>query len=141
MRGYGVARVARILPLFVAVVLLSWVAQQSGWPWLTATAYDIPDIKSLASHLLTLYGVQVLWTIPAELHFYVIFALLWWLRPRLGWAIPAFSVVVLGVFALRRSRTRRGRVLAYAAALLAFGAMYSIARAHHPLGALAPLLA
>lgn len=42
--------------------------------------------------------------------------------------------VVLGVFALRRARTRRGRVLAYAAALLAFLAIYSVARAHQPLG-------
>jgi len=99
LRGYASARAARILPLFVAIVLLSWLAQQSGWPALMAAAYDIPDLKSLASHLLTLYGVQVLWTIPAELHFYLVFAALWWLRPRLAWAIPLFSVVVLGAFA------------------------------------------
>lgn len=98
LRGYAGARAARILPLFVAIVLLSWLAQQSGWPSLMAAAYDIPDAKSLASHLLTLYGVQVLWTIPAELHFYVIFAALWWLRPRLSWAIPLFCAVILGVF-------------------------------------------
>ncbi|HWS76891.1 MAG TPA: acyltransferase [Thermomonas sp.] len=99
MRGYGVARVARILPLYVAIVVLSWLAQQTGLPWLTKVAYDIPGLKSLASHLLTLYGAQVLWTIPTELHFYVIFAALWWLRPRAGWAIPMFSIAVLGVFA------------------------------------------
>ena len=98
VRGYAVARAARILPLFVAIVLLSFLAQQSGLPWLTATAYDIPDLKSLASHLLTLYGAQVLWTIPAELHFYLIFAALWWLRPRLPWLLPAFCIAVLGVF-------------------------------------------
>lgn len=99
MRGYGVARVARILPLYVAIVVLSWLAQQTGLPWLTKTAYDITTVKSLVSHLLTLYGTQVLWTIPAELHFYVIFAALWWLRPRLPWALPVFCIAVLGVFA------------------------------------------
>jgi peptidoglycan/LPS O-acetylase OafA/YrhL len=99
VRGYAVARAARILPLYVAIVVLSWLAQQSGWHWLTQTSYDIPTLKSLASHLLTLYGTQVLWTIPAELHFYVIFAALWWLRPRLPWALPVFCIAVLGVFA------------------------------------------
>ncbi len=99
MRRYGLARVARILPLYYAVVLLSWLGQQSGLPWLTQALYAIPEVKSLLSHLATLYGVQVLWTIPAELHFYLIFAALWWLRPRLPWAIPLFCAIVLGTYA------------------------------------------
>lgn len=98
MRGYGAARVARILPLYAAVVVLSWLGQQSGLPWLMKVLYDIPTAKSLASHLATLYGVQVLWTIPAELHFYLVFAALWWLRPRFAWAIPAFCAIVLGTY-------------------------------------------
>jgi uncharacterized membrane protein SirB2 len=42
--------------------------------------------------------------------------------------------VVLGVFALRRAKTRRGRALFYAAALCTYLAIYSIARSHHPFG-------
>jgi len=42
--------------------------------------------------------------------------------------------VVLGVFALRRARTFRARLLSYLGALLVFFAVYSIARAHQPLG-------
>lgn len=42
--------------------------------------------------------------------------------------------VTLGVFALRRGRTKRTRTLCYFAALLVFVAIFSIARAHHPLG-------
>ncbi len=42
--------------------------------------------------------------------------------------------VALGVFALRRGRTRRVRALCYFAALLVFALMFGIARAHHPLG-------
>lgn len=99
LRGYAVARAARILPLYFAIVVLSFLAQQTGWDWLTRSAYDIAGWKSLLSHLLTLYGTQVLWTIPSELHFYLIFAALWWLRPRLPLAIPAFCIIVLGVFA------------------------------------------
>jgi len=56
-----------------------------------------------------------------------------WLLVKVGLLV---AYVVLGMFALRRGRTPRTRALAYAAALLVFGAVYSIARAHHPLGAL-----
>lgn len=44
------------------------------------------------------------------------------------------AYVVLGVFALRRGRTRRARTICYLAALLVFAQIYCIARAHHPLG-------
>ena len=44
--------------------------------------------------------------------------------------------VVLGVFALRRGRTRGVRAACYVAALLVFAQVYFIARTHHPLGAL-----
>jgi uncharacterized membrane protein SirB2 len=49
--------------------------------------------------------------------------------------------VVLGSIALKRGRTRRARVAAFVAALLTVAFMYSVARAHHPLGAFATLLA
>ncbi len=42
--------------------------------------------------------------------------------------------VTLGVFALRRGRTRRVRVVCYFTALLVFVAIIGVARAHHPLG-------
>jgi len=98
MTSYGAARIARVVPLYVAVVVVSWLGQQTGLSWLTPVLYAIPDIKSLISHLATLYGVQVLWTIPAELHFYLIFAALWWLRPRAPWALPVFCLIVLATF-------------------------------------------
>ena len=60
-----------------------------------------------------------------------------------GWLLAKVTLVVvyvvLGVFALRRGRTRRTRAFCYVAALCVFGAVYAIARAHHPLGALLPL--
>lgn len=44
--------------------------------------------------------------------------------------------IVLGSFALKRARTRRGRAIAYVAALAVFAFIVSVARAHHPLGLL-----
>jgi uncharacterized membrane protein SirB2 len=55
-----------------------------------------------------------------------------------GWLAVKVTLVVvyivLGVFALKRAKTRRGRLGFYLAALATFLAIYGIARAHHPLG-------
>lgn len=61
-----------------------------------------------------------------------------------GWLTVKLVLVVvyvaLGVFALRRGRTRSTRAGCYAAALLVFAAIVGIARMHHPLGWLLPIL-
>jgi uncharacterized membrane protein SirB2 len=44
--------------------------------------------------------------------------------------------VVLGSFAMKRARSRRARAAFFAAAFAVFLAIVSIARVHHPLGAL-----
>lgn len=44
------------------------------------------------------------------------------------------AYIVLGVLALRVARGATQRWLAYLSALATFGFMYSVARAHHPLG-------
>ena len=58
-----------------------------------------------------------------------------------GWLTVKIALVVLyivlGVFALKRARTRRARVACYFAALVVFASIYATARAHSPLGALA----
>ena len=56
-----------------------------------------------------------------------------WLTAKL---VLLVVYVVLGTFALKRGRTPRVRLACYLAALLVFGFMLTIARAHHPLGAL-----
>lgn len=60
-----------------------------------------------------------------------------------GWLVAKLVLLVayvaLGVFALRPGSSPRLRVACYVAALLVFAAIHSIARAHHPLGALAGL--
>ena len=55
-----------------------------------------------------------------------------------GWLVAKVALVVtyigLGVFALRRARTRAVRLGCYLAALAAFASIYAVARAHQPLG-------
>ena len=54
-----------------------------------------------------------------------------WLATKL---ILLVVYVVLGTLALKRAKGRGARLATYLAALAMFGFMYSVARAHHPLG-------
>ena len=56
-----------------------------------------------------------------------------WLTVKVVLLVP---YIVLGYFALR-AKTRRNRLISLAAAAATFGFIYTIARAHHPLGFLA----
>jgi len=76
VRHFAAARIARVIPLFVLVVLISYFLHIAG---LGGVFYDIGTKKALLSHLLMLSGVSVLWTIPPEVQFYVMFVGLWWL--------------------------------------------------------------
>ena len=60
-----------------------------------------------------------------------------WLWVKLGLLV---AYIVLGSLALKRGRAPAVRLACFLAALLVFGAMYSIARAHHPLGVMSHLL-
>ena len=57
-----------------------------------------------------------------------------------GWLAVKLSLlvgyVVLGVYALRRAKTRRARVLSFVGALVLFAGIYATARSHDPLGML-----
>ena len=54
-----------------------------------------------------------------------------WLPMKVGLLVV---YVVLGYMALRPGRSLRVRIALFVLALLTYGWMYTIARAHHPLG-------
>lgn len=60
-----------------------------------------------------------------------------WLGMKVGLLVV---YIVLGALAFGRARTPRRRLLFYVLALLTYGWMYTIARAHHPLGLFQGLL-
>lgn len=76
---YFEARVLRIWPLFLVVLLFSLAASNLAslpyawrWNWLL---YDLPVAMSggaFLDHLLLLKGEDILWTIPVEFKFYVL---------------------------------------------------------------------
>ncbi len=78
---YGVARVARVVPLYLVVVLGSYALGEylSGQPCAESgclRAYEVTE-RNLADHLLLQAGVSVLWTIPVEMRFYALFLAFW----------------------------------------------------------------
>ncbi len=74
IRKYAVARVARVVPLFLLLVILSYILRKFG---ISGVLYNIPDKESLMAHLFLIKGISVLWTIGPEIQFYLIFTLIW----------------------------------------------------------------
>jgi len=73
---YALARAGRVIPLFLAVIFLSYLSRQLGYEFF----YNIGNAKELTSHLLFAHGESVLWTIAPEIHFYLLFLILWYLQ-------------------------------------------------------------
>lgn len=91
--NFAIARIARVMPLFLITVIVSFAVIRYLPSSFGAFVYNIPDVNALLSHLLLLRGEDVLWTIPPEIHFYMFFAIAWVLWPYL-------KIVLYGVVAI-----------------------------------------
>ena len=98
--SYAVSRAARVVPLYLLVVFFSFM---------TPYMYDIKNIQVLISALLFLHGENVLWTIPPEIQFYVLFGLSWSLLWHRRAMLPlVLSFVFIATFVLHyKSGTRQ----------------------------------
>lgn len=97
--NYVVARAARVLPLFLIVVFISYFANATV---AQSVMYDIPDVRSLLAHLFLLNGESVLWTIAPEIQFYALFIVIWAMFRRwLSLLFIAASFIVIALFFLR----------------------------------------
>ncbi|KZN30559.1 acyltransferase [Pseudoalteromonas luteoviolacea S2607] len=92
---YFLARAGRVLPLYLVVVFGSYFLTLSGYDGL----YAIPDFNTLLGHLLFLYGESVLWSIPAEIQFYLIFIAFWaFAKRRTGYIYVSIIAVMILLF-------------------------------------------
>ncbi|WP_462174412.1 acyltransferase family protein [Pseudoalteromonas xiamenensis] len=91
VRRYLMARIARIVPLYLVIVMVSFVLSLMDNNGL----YAIPNTAALMGHLLFLYGDGVLWSISPEVQFYVVFIGLWALAMHRPGFIYLIVVVVL----------------------------------------------
>lgn len=95
IKKFAVARIARVIPLFLFVILSSYFIYQLPLSGVQPYFYHVPDAAALTSHLLLLSGTSVLWSIPPEIYFYIVFACLWVARNLVGRAIVLVPVVLL----------------------------------------------
>ena len=90
---YAVRRVARVLPLFYLVVLAAVALEEFGrLASISLTFYAIGDLPRL---LLLIRGTDVFWTIPVEIHFYILFLAVWWLHAKSP--LAAFVAVAVAI--------------------------------------------
>ena len=76
---YARHRIGRVIPLFLAIVLVSWAL----WGRYEAlVVFAVASTQDLRDHLLLLRGDMTLWTIPVEIHFYLVFVVLWYTNAR-----------------------------------------------------------
>jgi uncharacterized membrane protein SirB2 len=87
-------------------------------PWLKYPSYCIDTLLLTAALMLT--------TVIREYPF-----MTGWLTSKV---VLLVVYVLLGSIALKRGRTRSVRAVAFVAALLTVGFLFTVARAHHPLG-------
>lgn len=108
-----------------ALFLLRGLAVQGGARW--AMAAPLRYLSYSIDTVLLTAALMLLTILPGA-----VFAN-GWLAAKLMLLV---AYVGLGSYALKRGSTRRRRLACYLAALTVYGSMYTIARAHHPLGVL-----
>lgn len=93
IKHYFLARAARVLPLYFTVVFGSYFLTQAD----SSMLYNISDVNSLMSHLFFLKGESVLWSIPPEIHFYLLFIVFWsFAKTRKGYIhLFCFTIMIL----------------------------------------------
>jgi peptidoglycan/LPS O-acetylase OafA/YrhL len=128
--SYAVNRAARIAPLYLSVIVISWIIVALVDP---TFVYNINN-HNLVRHLLFSGSESVFWSIPPEVQFYVFFLFMWWsisclLRQN---RIPMFlllgSILVMYGF----SSYLPGTTLPTKLSFFLFGACAGIFRSHVP---------
>jgi peptidoglycan/LPS O-acetylase OafA/YrhL len=128
--SYVVSRAARIAPLYLLVIFISWIIVALVAP---TFVYNINN-HNLVRHLLFSGSVSVFWSIPPEVQFYVFFLFIWWsifclLRQS---RIPMFlligSILVMSGF----SSYLPGTTLPTKLSFFLFGACAGILKSHVP---------
>lgn len=78
MRRYAVHRVARVLPLFyVCVFLVALTNLIAGTDY-----YSMGSLPAFLGNALLVYGTGVFWSIPVEIHYYIVFVAIWYFYHR-----------------------------------------------------------
>jgi peptidoglycan/LPS O-acetylase OafA/YrhL len=109
LRNFYLRRVLRILPPLYVVLALAMVLSSSGpgapgipFAGTLAQALQVSNYYEIyASHMLTMPGSGVLWSLAVEEHFYLVFPLLYlWMCPRFSVGRQSLTLLTLCAAAL-----------------------------------------
>lgn len=105
-RPYALRRIFRIYPVYLAVVLLTVLAEQiavasgtgaaSPWSRIIASAAMVQNYMPPAGQLM---GNPSLWSLPVEVELYLVYPLLLWIWRRTGTAVMFIVVSIVSVSA------------------------------------------
>lgn len=90
---YVTARIARIFPLYFLVVMYSLLCQE-GYLNIPVHSYKV-NFANIYDHVFFVEGQNVLWTIPVEVTFYLVFILIWLTRSS---SKPAYVSAIILLF-------------------------------------------
>ncbi len=89
---YAFARVGRIFPLYLSLVVFSFVISNY---FFEEFYYNYQELKVFLLALFFVKSPYAPWSVPVEVQFYVIFMVFWWLYQRVSkWAIWFFGFLV-----------------------------------------------
>lgn len=88
---YGLHRLSRIAPLYLALVFLSLIC---GALLANSIFYNVHD-GNLFQHLTFQRATGVMWTIPVEVQFYACFVALWFVHSTARWAFLLVCALLL----------------------------------------------
>ncbi|MEM6301674.1 MAG: acyltransferase [Pseudomonadota bacterium] len=80
IRSFVLARIGRVFPLYVALILASFFLIATGLK--TDFHYRVEGAVVLTEALLFLRAPNEFWTIPVEVQFYCLFLMVWWVSRR-----------------------------------------------------------
>ncbi len=94
IRRYALARIARVIPLFLAALIISYIISNYFY---TGFAYNFQDPGQFLRALFFIHAPYVFWTIPVEIQFYFVFVIFWWLYQKHvnAWILGGFIVLTL----------------------------------------------
>jgi len=91
LRHYFMARVARVIPLYVVLIIFSYLIYNFQY---SNFYYSISNFDLITS-LLFIKAPLTFWTIPVEVQFYVVFMFFWWFLSRnRAWVIIPFLLIL-----------------------------------------------
>ena len=79
VRRYALARIARVVPLFLLALFSSFIISNYFYP---DFAYNFQDKAEFLRALFFIHAPYVFWTIPTEIQFYFVFVIFWWLYQK-----------------------------------------------------------